>query len=215
MIHSLIQLDDDTEVLDFEKSKAILLRTLTPPEIGCAISHRRILFFLAKSKHGGVVLEDDTEIIDVGAFVESCLEFLSHMKNTDAILSLTHIPKFRLFNDKKFRRLRTPPPLAAAYVATPEAAIELASSNTPIFSVADWPNQFIQYYANEFALVNHNPHNFPSTIQNNAGQLTQYTNRLLKALALFSFLHFFRNRKHFQSLRVYWTLMLKPRVFRN
>lgn len=148
-----------------EYSSIFYGRSLSAPEIGCSDSHNRARKLLSTSSEGGIVLEDDAQIVDLGMFVATAEVFLHRNLGNSAVLSLhsTSRRSDRINLDKPYIRLKGKPKLAVGYALTPAAASILLGANTPIKYVADWPVAKVSYSVVTTEIVLHNE-NIPSTI---------------------------------------------------
>jgi len=132
-------------------------RNLSPQEIGCAASHNLARYFISKSRNGGVILEDDSRIVNPKALYNISNDFLNMKHGTASILSLC---KFRedanySFERQGYHKLSGQPYLALSYVLTPAAALRLWESNRIIRFVSDWPKSKVKYFVVLQPIVEH------------------------------------------------------------
>ncbi len=145
-------------------------RLLSAPEIGCSDSHNKARKLLSTSPEGGVILEDDAQIVDLERFVETAKFFLSRNLIGPAVLSLysTGVRNEGANAKELYVRLKGKPKLAVGYVLNSSAASILSKANSPIKFVADWPVAEVSYSMVTAQLVLHDE-TLPSTINANYG----------------------------------------------
>lgn len=145
-------------------------RKILPTEIGCSHTHNVARNLLSKTKYGGVILEDDAEVINLVHFKDVCIEFLNANFGKPSVLSLYN-PEPQVDRDQKviprFFPLFGFPKLAVGYAITPSASRNLLQSNSPIRFVADWPVSNSRYFMVKSSLVSHS-HSVASTITQGA-----------------------------------------------
>ena len=145
-IQSPIFLEKETNGLcqELDNLSRGLFRRATLAELGCAMAHRYAqLQLVGHGSEWGVILEGDA-LVDETAFL-SGLKLLEIKLNTSTP-RLIHLykPPSRLESRIKCssiraRRLVYPMAGAVGYALNKSAALELISAQTPIQSVADWP----------------------------------------------------------------------------
>lgn len=149
-------------------SKLINLRDMRIGEVGCALAHKKCSKLLVESeKTYGIVLEDDTEIIENFNF--GLLEKYLNVEKP-IIVILGWIPGFaiayksRISTSTKIFKLVTPATCTFAYALNKPAANLIISKGLEIIDVADWPiNLFekIEFLITDtpWATASHDPAN--------------------------------------------------------
>jgi hypothetical protein len=160
-------------------------RTLTQNERACAISHSQARTLIKKSSIGGVVLEDDARILDLGEFEKIVCAFLGSQPPQKKVLSLIryHAKNDQRPSRKKTNRLFRLPgscPLAVAYALTPKAAEELNYQSSKTSSVSDWPDSSCIYYFPRIGLVRHGDEQTNSIIGQVEIRTSQFLNLIYK-----------------------------------
>jgi hypothetical protein len=201
---------------DIEKSKAFNLRELSLGEIGCAIAHNNARELLAKNGVGGLVLEDDARVPSLDYLHKTAIQFFSSTKspcllNCSVNLELDQMENPSMFDPVLQKRL-TPSPLTVGYMVNHSGAKMLNEANFSINWVADWPYSKIVHYRLQLPAIAHGDNDSGSLIDP-LGNLNRSGNRIKWRFQLFSLIHFFRNRRHFKSLKFYVESMLLPRIF--
>lgn len=191
-------------------------RNLSYGEIGCAQSHNDARSLLAKSKKGGVILEDDARIIELDSFIKISNNFLNQHRYSKRILSLTGVSQIYKMNEKKFKspaiewvRYYGNTPLAVANVITSMAARNLCHYNQPIKYVADWPYSKSKFYLVKKPIVCHGDETTESII-NVSGNRERTTKVNLK-FYIFSFSRFLITRNKQLGIIQYlnWVVFLR------
>lgn len=137
-------------------------RVLSPNERACAISHNNAREIVAKSRHGGVIFEDDARILNLSLLEEVVEKFLGFNLGENKILSLLN---YKVGTNKRlntsnlgnliFIPLLAEAPLAVATVQTNIAAADLVGTSMDTSKVADWPKCKAKFYVLRFPVVNH------------------------------------------------------------
>lgn len=179
-------------------------RTMSPQEIGCAVSHNWARKLISESAFGGVILEDDARIVDITKFYFEAHSFLGNELGKASVLSLN---QFSLKRDYSFQKngyqvLFGKPILAVAYALTPVAARVLADSNNPIVTVSDWPHSDVQFFSVYDKTVLHGDDETQSII-NKHGNLERNGLSPWRTLFQISLLGYFFKRPKSVSFKLY------------
>ncbi len=179
-------------------------RTMSPQEIGCAVSHNWARKLISDSEFGGVILEDDARIVNVSRFYFEAHSFLESELGRASVLSLN---QFRSSADYGFQRigyqkLFGKPELAVAYALTPLAASMLEESNNPVVTVSDWPQSGVQYFSMFDETVLHGDDETISTIDV-SGTLKRNGLNMWKTLFRVSFIGYFFKKPQSVSFKLY------------
>jgi GR25 family glycosyltransferase involved in LPS biosynthesis len=179
-------------------------RTMSPQEIGCAVSHNWARKLISESAFGGVILEDDARVKNISKFYFEADSFLRNELGKAAVLSLN---QFRLSKDYSFQKigyqkLFGKPVLAVGYALTPLAARLLEDSNNPVITVSDWPHSDVQFFSVYDETVLHGDDETQSTIDMN-GNLKRSGLNIWRTLFQISLLGFFFKRPKSVSFRLY------------
>ena len=149
-------------------SKLLCQRSLSIGEVGCALAHRNAMHSFLNSNHKfGIILEDDTEIIDDFNF-EIIMKLLD--SNLSIIIALGWTPGFAIAKNSQDIPKEEPIELitsqtgAFAYAINRPAAKLMISSNEKIIDFTDWPIYTVnkvKFYAinshSPWVTTNYNP----------------------------------------------------------
>ena len=148
--------EDSEEYLKFRKFSQIDFRNrygrfLLPGELGCSLSHNRARELVSHIPQGGIILEEDAEIMDLNLFVTTSMEFLETYKSRAGVLSFYNNEyRFKRNTQAKFLgkwiRHFGGPSSTVAYAITQESATNLVMANMPVRFLADWPIARTSFY---------------------------------------------------------------------
>jgi GR25 family glycosyltransferase involved in LPS biosynthesis len=169
-------------------------RKLMPAEIGCADSHNKARQLIQRRKIGGVILEDDAQILSIDAFYIMATNFLTSQVSNPSILNFTglnqknlKISNSRFSNNLKYVKLWGTPALAVAYALTARAASDLLQSNIPIKDVSDWPITNCSYFVPLMPQIRHGDLSTLSLIDASNSNFRNNRSKLSKLLDLLFF----------------------------
>jgi GR25 family glycosyltransferase involved in LPS biosynthesis len=188
------------------------LRELTLGEVGCAIAHNNARLMASKFSSGALILEDDAIILNLPILIEESMDFLKDHVGVKAVLTFytDDNPQFPFYaRHKRFFKRYQPPPYAVAYALTAEAAKELASSNSPVRCVADWPSARVQFFQSTSKLVSHGV--YPSLIDPDNSQYRS-KGSTLQGLSVATSTYFFLHRSQYSNFLEFYRYTWQPRA---
>jgi hypothetical protein len=209
---------------DSQRSNALTARTLTPGEVGCATSHRRAWHqFLASTDDWACVMEDDARVNDCDALAAILYEVSGRPSLRAEVISLfANGAVLSQRPDALQARCRFEPPFTVAYLINRAGAESLAEANQDATQLADWPRASgVTFHLALGHIIGHGDETTGSVIgserfapecSTRVGFLLPTTTKVLHRLALYSFIHYLRNRRHFASPLHYYRIVLRHRV---
>lgn len=207
-----------------ERSHAMIARTPTPGEVGCATSHREAWKrFLMSADEWTCVVEDDARVTD-----ESGLQTILAAATSASLTSPTVVSLFSEGSVLAERpgpywaRCRFEPPGTVGYVINRAAAKALSAANQDGVYLADWPRSSgVTFHLATQHIIGHGDDSTESLIgtarfshprSTQLGPRLETATKILQRLALYSLAHYLRNRQHFNSPVHYCQIVLNHRV---
>jgi GR25 family glycosyltransferase involved in LPS biosynthesis len=209
---------NDPHVIDKAYSKLIYGRELSPGEYGCAISNASAQKLLAKTSHGGVILEDDARILDLSEFLKVSRLFLSHQIEKSAVLSFfdgaSYVKRQKSLGNKSYPWISVfgHTSFTVAYAITPLACKKISKSNTPISYLADWPVSKSKFFLSSKSLVKHGDENTSSIISSFEAE-KRIRPTPLRRLSVFTFIYYVQRRKNGLKLKNFTRAVWLPKVY--
>lgn len=114
-------------------------RRLQPPELGCALSHRRVYEMMAASGISRALVLEDDAVID-GPRLAAALKDFETVDPAEPRIHLLAARYREQIPAEGVHRIQGPAAFATAYLITAAAAARIREANTPVFALADaWP----------------------------------------------------------------------------
>lgn len=210
---------------DMAAARAVNNRDLTPGEIGCAASHRNAYLEIIRSgAEWGFVMEDDARIVDLPGFA-ALLDEIEQVRPAErgTVINLfVERAVLTRWPNSTFTPCWTEPPFAVAVAISREAARRLAAANESQLHTADWPRRSgVRFMMATRHTVAHGDLGTESII--GGARNEPAVNRKLRRgnvslhvvsnrLALYTFVHYWRNRQYFDGVRDYAGTLLHHRI---
>jgi hypothetical protein len=222
---SAVMLKEIPSDFDDGRSRAFSARTLTPGEIGCATSHRKAWeHFLATDDEWVCIFEDDARVVDADA-LNSLLKELRHRpvgRSAEVISLFTLGAVLEHWPVTPFTRCLFEPPSAVAYCINRAAAEALCETNQDSTQLADWPRcSGVSFHLALGHMIRHGDEATGSLIGSERfksegsvmlGARFLPTRRVLHRLSLYTFVHYLRHHRHFDTPLHYYRIILRQRV---
>lgn len=209
---------------DVERMRALHNLDLRPAELGCAMSHRDVQELISQSSDPWtLVFEDDARIADSEGFA-SVVERIRDFEPSDPASAVSLYSEgaiLKRWPTGDFTECLGEPPFAVAYFLTPIAAGRLARANHDLRYASDWPRRSgVKFFLHRDLVVRHGDADSESLVGERQVDPLRRPTRfsslsfalLLDRLALYSFVHYFRHRRHFDGPTDYVAQILRHRL---
>ena len=209
---------------DMDRMRALHNLDLRPAELGCAMSHRDVQRLIAGSSDPWtLVLEDDARISDRTGF-ERVIEELSHFVPGDPASAVSLYSEgaiLKRWPERDFVECVGEPPFAVAYFLTPAAAGRLSEANHDLRYASDWPRRSgVTFFLHRDRVVRHGDEQSVSLVgvrQVDSLRLPTKISSLsvkhvIDRLAIYTFVHYARHRRHFHGLSDYIAQVMRHRL---